>query len=286
MEVCSNCLGEFEYPLDGQYCYGCASGLVEEFEEEQGSVSVNEYVKHMNAVIPDDAICVGVLIKCEVKDEEPENFLDEIGFITIRDFLLNTYKCRIIGATCGIHLQGRSQKRHIHYNLIMTNFKPPTNNSKNKKIYMTAEGLDDFCECGYKVSFKFEKIKLDAPKYQHLTYPLKEGLEVDRPLVNIWQGVKMKKEMLDFLKSVGQAIFEKEKALNERRDKHDAKIKNQLYDLYLYAKEKKYNSYPEFVKDVDDVYLRKIPFGERPNSRNLVEHIRQVAYELGLASMI
>jgi len=296
MEVCCRCLGEFEYPLNSGYCYSCASNELDELESENISLAVeekeeNNYCSIFDNVVPDDAMMVGVLIKCEKLPEEAEDFdfCSEIGFMTIRDFLLKKYKCRMIACVAGIHLEGKRQKRHIHYNFIMTSFKLPTNNSKTKKAYLTEIGEEEFCDNGYKTSFKFEKINLDKPKYLHLCYPFKEGHVVENAQgrqVNMFQGVRMKKEMIEFLKGVGNTIYEQEKALNERREKHETKIKNQRLELLQFGRSGKFANMAEFIRAVNDQYIKNMGFSDRPNSRNLAEDIKQVGFEIGLCDLV
>lgn len=250
----------------------------------------NKFCEYFDKMLPDDAICVGVIIKCAKEPDEEDDFdyLSEIGFGLIRDFLVSKYKCRMIASVAGVHLQGRCQKRHIHYNFIMTNFKTPTNNSKTKKVYMTDAGLDDFCDRGYKTSFKFEKLNLDKPKYMHLCYPLKEGNVVENAKgrdVNMLEGVRMKKEVIEFLKGVGNTIYEQEKALKERREKYETKIKNNRLDLLEFGRSRHFGNMAEFVRAVNDQFIKNMGFSDRPNSRNLAEDVKQVGYELGLCDL-
>lgn len=197
-------------------------------------------------------------------------------------FLQYLYKdLEIHASSAGIHLNGKKSRPHIHYHLITSRFNPTSNNSVYKKRWLAMDDSNNLDG----VSFKYERLNVNEPKYGPLSYPLKEGLEVyGYPKSYTLNGQKMTRPVINFLKGVGNAIYEKHCGLVLRQEKCAERQQLALTDLFKLCNENRshFDSFISMRKWLDHAYIKKLELTEKPDPLKFKVNCQKVACQLDL----
>lgn len=214
----------------------------------------------------------------------PEEYVD-----AIYDYVWATSNITVYATSYGYHEQGKSEKPHSHLTFITATFplKPVTcNPTDHRKKWCLKNGKPaDFFKG--KVSVKIVPLDPSKPRYYPLAYPLKERKRLAESTMFIL-GKKgrrpMKPEEVMFLEEVGASLFDASKSKDEAREKSDKKQCNQKEELLAFCiKERKnFSNLQEMRVYLDDAYLRKLEFSERPDLQNFKKYCLAVAFELGI----
>lgn len=229
--------------------------------------------------IPDDATVINVKInKIDMDDIY-------VGSVDIRNYITDL-GVEILFSTAGIHLNGENKVPHIHWNFITTSIpKIPSNLSQHRIRWSNKKDEVDFTNVSFQIK---KKIDLGKPKYQVLTYPLKEG----RPLpsqfnnhkINVYDKNKMTKQQFNYLLEVGQSIYQQELATNLRRDKCEERKKQSLNDLYTICNENRayFSTLKEMARFLDEKYISTLDIQDYPDPKNYKTNLQKIAVKLDI----
>ena len=232
--------------------------------------------------IPDDSMVINVKYNFDIPEgENIEDVLRSIPFFDIKKYV-EDLEVTILFSSVGYHLLGERKQPHIHYHFITTPFHPPSNPSQHRKRWAKKlEASMEFLNC----SFKFQSIDGTQPKYQVLSYPLKEGhlIKFNTKLYYIFNKLPMTKEQILFLKDVGKTIYDKEQALKLRQDKCEERKKVALHSLYELCEQNKnkFNTYREMVIWLEDNYIAQLTLDEKPDINHYRTNCQKIANTLG-----
>jgi len=232
--------------------------------------------------IPDTAYTFSV----KINDVKPEDFYDSIAFSEpLLAYLTELTEDTQHWSVTGLHENGRNKIPHIHIHYITS--KPITalnNSSQHRDRWAKKHGCDKN-EVFRDVSFsKCKPIDLKTPKYQFLSYALKEG-KVNEYMDDIYYAGNrpMKPDLKEFLRQTGLAIYNVEQAQHFRDEKREERQQNEFKQLLEYAKSNrnKFNTFREMVLVFDD-YIDTLAEGSRPSPRNYVTNLQKIGSCLGI----
>lgn len=221
--------------------------------------------------IPDDATCISVKINIPDYDPSDCNFTAP-HWTDIKNYLMDS-GVEILCASSGIHINGKKQIPHVHYHIIANHYNEPSNPSQHRKRWL-AKTDNKTCSFGDS-SFKYQPLEQNKPKYQFLSYPLKEGIIL--PLRHyIYDGKPMLKEMRNFLLEVGKSIYEKNVALHLRQEKCQERKQLAFKELYELVGERTFSNFNELCDWFDENYLFKLEYDDIPDPKNYKTNIKKI----------
>jgi hypothetical protein len=241
-----------------------------DFEESEKSIPAL-----IEEQIPDDASVITIKFSRDISD----NMGEWNGYRAVADRYLKDCGVKVLASSAGIHLNGRSQKFHIHYHLITERHNEPSNPSQHRKRWCAKneEIMDD-------ISFKYQLLKKDQEKYAVLSYPLKEGrFTTFKNESYTYLGKPMTKEMQKFLVDAGKAIYDKELGLAMRQEKCEERKQATLTNLYDLCNQNKaqFSSFREMMEWLDINYIAKLELTEMPCPKNYKTNCQKIAVYLG-----
>lgn len=221
--------------------------------------------------IPDDATCISVKLNIPDYDLSDNNYV--VPYWTdIKNYLKDS-GVEILCASSGIHINGKKQIPHVHYHIIANHYNEPSNPSQHRKRWL-AKADNKTCSFG-DASFKYQTLEQNKPKYQFLSYPLKEGI-VLQSRYYIYDGKNMTKEMKDFLMSVGKSIYEKNVALHLRQEKCQERKQLAFKELCDLVGDRSFSSFTDMCDWFDENYLFKLDYDELPDPKNYKTNIKKI----------
>lgn len=262
--------------------------LIIEEDQEEVFEKNDSICNEMEKLIPDDAmvICIKYNIP-ELKEDETfqqkvlENFMIEDILIYVGSMT------EILFSSIGIHIKGKSQHPHVHFNLIVSKFeikKVMSNPSQHRKRWCEKEGFDrDTIFKG--VSFQFhEEMDKKKPKYFTLAYPLKEGRHLwnDDKSYYVFNKSQMIHSQFTFLLDIGTTIYNLQEGMHLRQEKSDERKKQSLLDLYQLCRNntQHFNTYREMLIWLDHNYISKLEIHEFPDPKNYKTNCQKIAVQL------
>lgn len=253
------------------------------FEEENITLTFSEIptcAEQLEELIPDDATCIAV--KINLVDYDPsdnnENWLPP-QLNSVRRYLKDC-GVEIIGSTAGIHTEGRRQIPHIHYHFICNHYNEPSNASQHRRRWLGKNGNEE--ENLTDISIKYSSLERNKPKYQFLSYPLKEGKRLRQSHYYTLNGIRMTNEMFNFLLSVGRTIYDTQVALRIRQDKCVERKQLALQELYEICQNQNFSSFRNMMEWLDDNYIVSLDLSEYPDPKNYKVNCQKIAIKLGL----
>ena len=265
--------------------------IIEEDEElvfEKNNSDNDPIAKQMEKIIPDDAMVIDIKYNIPpLKDGETfqqkvlENFRIEDINIYISEYT------KILFSSIGIHLKGKSQNPHVHYNLIVNSFeinKIKANASQHRQRWCKKEGYN-YDDIFSGVSFKFhDKMDKTKPKYFTLAYPLKERHHIwdDDNSYYQYNKSQMTKPQFDFLLDVGSSIYNLQEGLHLRQEKSEERKKQSLIDLFELCKNNSqhFKTYKEMLIWLDHNYISQLEIYEYPDPKNYKTNCQKIAVQL------
>lgn len=258
--------------------------IIIEFSEKNETDMWNDVCAQFELDIPDDSMVINVKYNFELEEEETyEEASRSFPLYDIQSYI-KTLGCQILFSSVGVHLNGRSKNPHLHYHFIVTPFHFPSNPPQYRQRWAKkTDLLLEFLDATWKF---YHKIDLSTPKYSTLAYPLKEGneIKIHRNLVYIYDQRPMNQSRITFLKSVGSAIYQRELALNLRKDKCEERQKKALLNLGQICKDNKhlYNTYKEMCVWLEDNYLATLSLEDKPDFANYNKNCQKIGNHLKL----
>lgn len=262
--------------------------VIEEDEIENEKVEVIEKFSPDNfeSLIPDDALVVNV------KWNVPVLELDEVRAKIIFDFPLRNLfsyldfcNVKILFSSMGFHVNGDARIPHVHLNFICNSldeksYKAITqNSSQHRTRWFEKNGSQDQFKF---LTFKWHKtIDKTKPKYSTLSYPLKEGHSLIAEFPDAYKNISP--EVFEYLKSVGQSIYNQELGLHLRQNKCEERKKNSLLELFeLCEKNKnKFSTFHGMLLWLDDNYISTLTIADYPDPKNYKTNCQKIAVKLG-----
>jgi len=246
-------------------------------------IEENSLAQQFELDIPDDSMVINVKINFEIAEgEEVENAVRFLGYGDIRKYVTDIPDCKILFSSAGVHLNGESKRPHIHYNFITTPFHPPSNLSQHRSRWLKKQGDPDLypVDAFSNVSFKFQSLQKNKPKYSVLSYPLKEKHFVNVKGLYIYNDKPMTKEQKTFLVDTGSAIYEKEVGLKLRQDKCEERKKLALSSLYELVSKQSFSTFKEMMLWLDDNYISTLELEDYPDPKNYKVNCQKIAVKL------
>jgi len=239
------------------------------------------FPERLQEVIPDDATCISVKVNIENGEYSEKDFVP-LHLTDILNYLRDS-GVEIISSTAGVHLEGRNQIPHIHYHFITSHYNPPSNPSQHRKRWLSKTDNSE-CDLG-DASFKYQKIDKKYPVYQFLSYPLKEGRLLSpryNKLCCLFDKSPMEKGMIEFLRSVGNTIYQTALALKLKQDKTQERKQLALKELYDIVVNQNFSSFKQMMCWLDDNYIATLSLEEMPDPKNYKTNCQKIAVKLGL----
>lgn len=238
------------------------------------------WLSYFEENIPEDAMVIKVKFN-KIEDD------GDGCHLSIKHFIEQYMKCKIYFASAGIHRNGQSKVPHIHYHFITSKYKMPSNSPQDRKRWIAKD--PDMNYIADNCTMQFCNIDLSEPKYHVLAYPLKEGILVPDKFKGTYIDYKnpnerMKRGEINFLKSVGNDIYQKALAAADRRDRHEERKKNKLQEIYELCAANKvhFHSLRSMMQWLDENYIKKLELHELPDFRNYRSNCEKVAVNLGI----
>lgn len=212
---------------------------------------------------------------------------DHENFINGKRFIEEELRATILYSSIGLHINGKNKVPHLHYHFITAPFKEPSNISQKKNRWINKDRDSNILP---DVSIQISDIDHQSPKYHTLAYPLKEGLypDVEPNLLHkgfyshLGKNNRMDRKLIEFLKGVGNDIYNKQLAANDRKDKCEERKQNKLNDLFklVDTNKDKFHTYSQMVTWLDENYIDKLELHELPDTRNYKINCEKIAVKL------
>lgn len=244
--------------------------------EEIKEAPVN-FLQKFEEAIPDDATCISV--KVNIQDL---NVLENCNHYPAYGSVVRYLKdcgVDIIAVSSGLHLNGNRQIPHIHYHFIVNHYNAPSNPSQHRRRWLAKSGNET--ETFADATFKYQALDPTLPKYQFLAYPLKESKLLKKRNYT-FKGEQMSLEMISFLMSVGETIYQTALALRERQDKCTERKQLALKELYEICKTNTFSNYKQMMTWLDTNYIDTLELEEMPDPKNYKVNCQKVAVKLKL----
>lgn len=237
------------------------------------------YVELFNQLADDSKVIKFKLNNVDQNDQE--------NFINAKRFVQEELKATILYSSIGLHINGKNKIPHLHYHFITAPFKEPSNVSQKKNRWIQKDRDSNLLP---DVSIQISDIDHQSPKYHTLAYPLKEGLYPDVEPGLLQKGFydytkknnKMDRQLIEFLRGVGNEIYNKQLASNDRRDKCEERKQNKLLDLFKLVEDNKheFHTFRQMLQWLDVNYIDKLEIHELPDSRNYKINCEKIAVKL------
>lgn len=227
--------------------------------------------------IPDDATCISVKINIPDYDASDNNWVAP-AFADINKYLKDS-GVDILAISSGIHVNGRNQIPHVHYHFITAHINPPANPSGHRTRWLAKKGNEEANFQG--ASFKYTRLEPNKPKYQFLSYPLKEGIMLQKRYYQ-FDGEFMKPEMKKLLLDVGKEIYEQACALILRQMKCQERKQLALRELYDLVHKIQFSSFKQMMAWLDDNYISTLDLEEMPDPKNYKVNCQKIAVKMGI----
>lgn len=237
----------------------------------------------LEELIPDDAVCISVKENLDEDYDLSGNSQEPPPASYAVKKYLDDNGVKILAQTVGIHVKGRKQIPHIHYHFITEPFTPPPNASQHRQRWAAKQDpvfAFDLKRC----SFKYQQTIKNRPKYQFLTYALKEGLHPIK-FYSKFQRMSdkpMPRLLFNFLMETGKAIYETHCALVLRQEKTAERKQLALSELYEIVREKKFTTFREMMLWLEDNYIAKLSLEEKPDPKNYKTNCQKIGSILGI----
>lgn len=181
---------------------------------------------------------------------------------------------RIQASTIGVHVNGRSQVPHWHYHVIVRADGVPktllSNASAHRRNWLKKQTFGDFGD----VTVRVTHMKSDEPRYQILSYPLKEGLtfsNAHEEMFNVFDTISMTDEMYNMLVGVGRKIYEESLAMQARRDRSEAKVLSVREAVDACIGNKVFHSFDDVLDHIVDNYYGNFTVADAPDWGHVIK---------------
>lgn len=232
---------------------------------------MTDYATMLENYIPDDATCISVKVNVPDYDSSDVNFVPP-GFSSTLAYLKDS-GVEILAFTCGLHLEGENKVPHLHYHFVCNHYTGDSNPSQHRKRWLRKKGnhLEDFSDA----SFMYRPIEPNKPKFQFLSYPMKEG-HLLRSKYYMFDGKLMTNDLRNFLLSIGKTIYDTQVALRMRQAKTQQRKQLAYSELVQLVGDRNFASFMELCDWFDENYLYKLDYDDIPDPKNYKNNIRRI----------
>lgn len=238
-------------------------------------LETESFAVQMQEFIPDDATVVTVKWNCDADYDVSLN-RGHYSYFTAVNYLKDC-GVTILASSSGMHLQGENGVPHLHYHFICERFNAPCNPSQHRQRWCNKNDMD-FSDC----TFKYQKLKPNTPKYAILSYPYKEGHVCARHEMHTYNNMQMTLPMREFLRQVGESIYQSALALKLRQNLLSARRQLALSELYELVKSESFSSFREMQIWLDSNYIASLQLQDYPDPKHYKTNTQKVAVKLGL----
>lgn len=231
------------------------------------------FVQQLEELIPDDATCISVKINIPSYDPSDNNWVPP-NYSDIKKYLIDS-GVEILASSTGIHLQGRKEIPHIHYHFIAEHYVAPQNPSDHRKRWLRKKDNQE-CRLPSGLSIKYNSLEANMPKYQFLSYPLKEGRRDIPRRYYTFNGELMSEHMINFLARVGNEIYQSQIALRLRQEKHQERRELAYTELLDMVEHLDFKSFRDLCVWFDENYLFKLDRESIPDPRNYKKNVIRI----------
>jgi len=258
--------------------------------EDYPSLRHSDFVQYFTEAIPDES----QVLSFKINKPENENVLTNL-----EKYVKLGLNATILFSSVGLHNQGKNKVPHYHSHFIIQPIKKISNPSLHRKRFLADEKVSVDTYFG-DISMKHSDLDFNKPKYLPLSYPLKEGNilnsiyylspSVKPRIVKTQNGKSLKvftqgnmtMDQIEFLKTVGNNIYQSALADNQRRDLSDERKKNKLMEIYELCEKRGFANYRDMLYWLEENYISSLSITEYPDSRNYLNNCEKVAIKLGL----
>ncbi len=231
--------------------------------------------------IPDDAFVFSFKQnQTETDMDGTESALAQLNFV---EHLVG--KDNILFTCLGRHENGKNKVVHHHFVIISSVVPTMTDSTKSTTIKRYCDKYE--VERNLIGTSRNQKIDITRPTWESLAYPLKEGLGYydEKQIQKSWFYKNLSRGMYVTLKDLGNDLYLKKLAENERRDKYEEKKKGAFLDYHEFTKNNASKTYQEAKEKASQYYLW-LELGNRPTTSNMMEYIKASALENGLITFL
>lgn len=234
----------------------------------------------LEELIPDEATCIAVKVNMDSYDPSDNNAHPPALGAILR--YLKASGVEILAATSGVHTEGRHQIPHVHYHFVCNQYNKPSNPSQHRDRWLAKAGneTEDF----EGATFKYARLEKGKPKFQFLSYPLKEGkyYKYHYKRSQLLGADPMPKEMFNFLLEVGKTIYDTQLALRLRQEKCQERKQLALSELFDLVKDKEFPTFRAMMIWLEDNYISTLALDELSDPKNYKTNCQKIGCKLGL----
>lgn len=232
------------------------------------------FVERLEELIPDDATCISVKINIPDYDPSDNNWSVLPNYSSIVNYLKDS-GVEILASSTGIHMQGRKEIPHIHYHFIANHYVSPQNSSGHRTRWLKKKGNESE-RFPRGISIKYNSLDEGLPKYQFLSYALKEGRRDIHQKYYTIEGKLMNEHMINFLARVGNEIYQSQLALRLRQEKHQERRELAYTELLDMVEHLDFKSFRDLCVWFDENYLYKLDPESIPDPRNYKKNVIRI----------
>lgn len=232
--------------------------------------------QELSSLILDSYRCISVKINYNHGEFDPSNVEMPDEWHCVK-YYFKDVGLDIVYSTCGVHLKGDAGRPHIHYHLIVKAYPSQktfvSNQSEFRRRWRDKESNEGFSFPNTSIRFPDK----ENPVWQHLSYPLKEGIPIKKGI----KGINL--EQYNFLKSYGMTRYQVSLGDRARNDASVQRKKVTRDSLFKVCHDGaiNFNTYREMTAWLDINYINKLEFDEYPDPKNYKTNCQQIAVKLG-----
>jgi hypothetical protein len=209
----------------------------------------------------------------------------ELKLSTLSTYVSDGLGSKIIHSSCGIHEEGKAERPHIHYHLLVDKtIIDPKNPSVHRQTWVNGfykkTGINLPSDLKDVSSGKIEPLDKDkGAVYKIFSYPLKEKKPLDIKFY-CFNHQNMSEEILEFLMFEGNKLFNEQRTDELNKKKREQKTQT-LYDsLYDLTKEKNFLNIEDFTLYLQQNYMDRLIGNAKPAYPDYQKAVFKLADEL------
>lgn len=250
---------------------------------------MDDIISKVFAAIPSTVYVIGFKFNIEdLSDDDVESAL-----IDLYNYAQSVTNESIIVSSSGLHEEGKSEKPHVHYNVVAkaVNATFRSNRSKHTASYEAKNNitLPIMSVKQKNVNYDIDHEYKDNPnaKFEFLGYPYKENKKIGTytnyfSMLSLTEQTRFEEFLITYATDRYEAKIRKDLS-NEASKERKQNAYLELLDLAEEShKITKFKSLYELQQWFDVTYVSKLERGKVTNMRNFSENVKNVAIALGI----